>query len=955
QLYNNNLVGQLPASMGDLTIFNGIYIQYNPQLTGSIPESIGNLAQLQSLGLYRNGLTGEIPSSIGNLKNLNSLELSYNQLTGSVPATITECTNLYGLYLQNNQIENLPDLSAMSNLWNLYVNNNRFQFDDLAPTRTGKPNLYFQYNPQKKFGQVELYNKQTGEALTLTATCGGNGNLYQWYKDGNLLTGKTANTLVFDALALTDRGSYVCKVTNPSVSNLTLESEPMSIIDPTLLDAFEPDNTIATASTIASGIIQQHSIYPVGDVDYASFELTNAPAQVEIRFITALGGRQIQLLTAAGISLITSWDYISTSLTQNGKYYIRTWNPDNQLTDSYQLSLNIKPIVLDKYEPDNNWEQATEILPFFEQDDHNIKIWDDVDYFKFTVSDAPRTVYVDVFDTRRNCNSFGVWLYDTDGTTQLNYSSWGGNYCGAARLEQNITANGTYFIKIAVPQGNGGMRENYTIKVTTDGTAPVIVCNADDRAALVAIYNALNGPNWNNKQGWLTDNVQDWKGVTLNAEGRVTKLNLTRNNLRGTIPTEIGNLIALRYLNLGNDRYVENWNNSNNLNGSTLPVSMANLVNLEVLSLDQLQFYTELPDVFSGMVNLRELYLDQNYFTNAQLPAGLINCSKLERLIFPYNNFSQLPNLTSLTNIQEIQAYRNRLTFEDLEPYASISGFNYSDQAQIGQPLGLNPEPGSTVSQTIEVGGEHNQYQWYMNDLPLEGQTSNTLQIENVSTANAGIYQLRVTNTIATQLTLYSEPIALYQKELPIYKALEAFYNSTGGPNWNDKTNWLSNEPFTSWFGIYQDNEWNSLQLYNNNLVGQLPASMGDLTLFNGIYIGNNQQLTGSIPESIGNLTQLQSLQLYSNGLSGEIPSIIGNLTNLWDLNLQNNRLSGSVPPTLADCSNLRYLYLSNNSLENLPDLSAMNLWYLFAYNNRFQFDDLAPTRIGKPNLYFPY
>jgi methionine-rich copper-binding protein CopC len=118
----------------------------------------------------------------------------------------------------------------MTNLSSLYVYNNRFEFDDLAPTRTGNPDLYFNYNPQQKFGKVELYNKQAGDALTLNATCGGTGNLYQWYKDGNLLTGKTANTLVFDALELTDPGSYVCKVTNQSVPNLTLESEPMSVL-----------------------------------------------------------------------------------------------------------------------------------------------------------------------------------------------------------------------------------------------------------------------------------------------------------------------------------------------------------------------------------------------------------------------------------------------------------------------------------------------------------------------------------------------------------------------------------------------------------------------------------------------------------------------------------------------------------------------------------------------------
>ncbi len=41
----------------------------NNQLTGEIPSSIGNLTNLTYLGLYDNQLTGEIPYSIGNLMN----------------------------------------------------------------------------------------------------------------------------------------------------------------------------------------------------------------------------------------------------------------------------------------------------------------------------------------------------------------------------------------------------------------------------------------------------------------------------------------------------------------------------------------------------------------------------------------------------------------------------------------------------------------------------------------------------------------------------------------------------------------------------------------------------------------------------------------------------------------------------------------------------------------------
>ena len=767
----------------------------------------------------------------------------------------------------------------------------------------------------------------------------------------------TKQTLTFTAQAnasTTDQRVAKITISAPDLVSQTIIVTQKITIDPTKLDAFEPDNSVDKASIIKSGDIQQHSIYPFQDSDYASFELTNAPAQIEVKFNTISSGHQIQLLAADGsIVLSTDNTVINTTLTQNGKYYIKAWNPDSLLIPEYQLCLKIKPTVVDRYEPDNTWDEAKLIVPFTEQDDHTIKTIGDIDYVKFTISDAPRTIYVDVTDNRKECKRFEIWLYGTNGTTILNNSNSPKNNCGAY-MEYTLTANGTYFLKVGLPQGEiGTTRDDYTIKLTTNGVEPSIKCNPADSLALVAIYNTMNGSNWTRKQNWLTGKVQNWKGVTLNSEGQVTKLNLTCNNLKGSIPAEIGQLTALRILNLGNNKYVENGGEPNYLMSSTLPVSMTSLVNLEVLSMDGLCFNSELTDVFSGMSKLRELYINQNGFNNTQLPIGILSCSKLEKLGIENNSFSQLPDVTGLTNLQNFTAYSNLFTFEDLEPNWTISGFNYSPQHLVGQSLALNPIVGTLVTHKIEVGGAHNIYQWYKNDLPMAGQTTNTLRIENVSKADAGLYHLCVTNSSATQLTLYSETLTLYQKELPVYKALEAFYNSTGGANWTNKTNWLSNEPLTAWQGIYE-NEYGQYRLSfdSNNLIGQLPANMGDLTIFTSISIYSNPQLTGSIPESIGNLDRLQELTLTAS-LNGEIPSSIGNLKNLETLFLNGNQLIGSVPATLVNCSNLTIVALNENNLENLPNLSAMSkLVVMYLYNNKFEFDDLMPARLGNLNLY---
>ena len=78
-----------------------------------------------------------------------------------------------------------------------------------------------------------------------------------------------------------------------------------------------------------------------------------------------------------------------------------------------------------------------------------------------------------------------------------------------------------------------------------------------DREALVAIYNATNGEFWARRQNWLSNApIGTWYGVTTNASGRVTELNLSENQLAGEIPSELGNLASLQELYLSKNRLV---------------------------------------------------------------------------------------------------------------------------------------------------------------------------------------------------------------------------------------------------------------------------------------------------------------------------------------------------------------------------------------------------------------
>ena len=151
---------------------------------------------------------------------------------------------------------------------------------------------------------------------------------------------------------------------------------------------------------------------------------------------------------------------------------------------------------------------------------------------------------------------------------------------------------------------------------------------------------------------------------------------------------------------------------------------------------------------------------------------------------------------------------------------------------------------------------------------------------------------------------------------------LVSLYNSTDGANWTNITNWLSDEPLSTWHGVTTDGSGRvtALRFENNGLSGLLP-DLGALTELTVLYFGFNQ-LTGPIPD-LSALTNLTSLSVDFNEMSGQFPDLSA-LSNLTTLSLPGNRLTGTIP-NLSALTNLTVLYLGDNQLTGpVPDLSAL-------------------------------
>ena len=147
-----------------------------------------------------------------------------------------------------------------------------------------------------------------------------------------------------------------------------------------------------------------------------------------------------------------------------------------------------------------------------------------------------------------------------------------------------------------------------------------------DRLALEALFTSCGGAGWNRKGGWMTDaGLGEWYGVTVDAEGRVTKLELSYNNLAGPLPSELQQLSALKELSL----------NNNQLTGP-VPAELGQLGALEFLALNENQLSGPIPAELGQLGALEALYLHENQLSGP-IPAELRQLGALEDLYLDNN------------------------------------------------------------------------------------------------------------------------------------------------------------------------------------------------------------------------------------------------------------------------------------------------------------------------------
>ncbi|MEQ9426331.1 MAG: T9SS type A sorting domain-containing protein [Cyclobacteriaceae bacterium] len=138
------------------------------------------------------------------------------------------------------------------------------------------------------------------------------------------------------------------------------------------------------------------------------------------------------------------------------------------------------------------------------------------------------------------------------------------------------------------------------------------------------------------------------------------------------------------------------------------------------------------------------------------MPKDLADLGSLTDLDISDNSITSLPDISRLTNIENVDVKGNKLSFGDFEPNLAILNFQFDVQDRFGTTLDAREQIGTSKTLSLEVSGASNQYQWYYKrrgtpetdvGTPVDGATSRELTIDNLNFDNMGIYYLQVTSS----------------------------------------------------------------------------------------------------------------------------------------------------------------------------------------------------------------
>ncbi|OEL14588.1 putative LRR receptor-like serine/threonine-protein kinase [Dichanthelium oligosanthes] len=484
--------------------------------------------------------------------------------------------------------------------------------------------------------------------------------------------------------------------------------------------------------------------------------------------------------------------------------------------------------------------------------------------------------------------------------------------------------------------------------------------NQTDRIALLDLKLSCSDP-YGSLASWnASSNFCFWKGVSCSRKHpqRVTQLDLTDQRLSGYISPSLGNLTHLRTLRLSNNSFT-----------GEVPDSLGQLRRLEVISLSNNSLQGWIPDEISNCSNLQILSLRSNLL-KGRIPYTIGSLSKLDILNLSENNLTgsiprSIGNMTSLNVLSLSENYLQGSIPEELGLLLDVSylglGANFLS--------GRTPPTLFNLSCAIYLGLELNHLDKAV--LPSDfGSHLPKLQHLGLDSNN---FEGPIPASIANASSLIDIGLSSNYFSGTVPSSLGRLHDLTF---LNLQSNSLEASDRESWEFMDSLANCSKLQIVAlalNNLRGDVPSSIGNLSSqLQILYLGTNQlsgvfpsgianlqnlialslennQYVGAIPEWVGKLGNLQVLYMEGNRFTGQIPLSIGNLSQLLHLYLQDNKIEGFLSPSLGNMTNLQRLNITNNSLQGSVPAEIFSLPSLISCQLSFnKLDGMLPPEVGK-------
>ncbi|KAL1337297.1 hypothetical protein HN51_031956 [Arachis hypogaea] len=422
-----------------------------------------------------------------------------------------------------------------------------------------------------------------------------------------------------------------------------------------------------------------------------------------------------------------------------------------------------------------------------------------------------------------------------------------------------------------------------------------IACNfATDKEALLSFKSQVIDPQ-NTLSSWTTDSQHcKWYGVKCSNIGRrVKSLNLRGLSLSGKLPSQLSKLTYLHSLDLS----------ANSFHGQIPPdISYLSLLNILFLSSNNLS--GTIPPQLGQLKRLHSLDLSVNNLTG-EIPSTLCNLSSLKYLAIARNHLSgEIPTqIGNLGNLSQLQLSENDLSGQLPSSLFHISQLTYLSVTSNNLSGKFPASLGFSLPNIKNLSLATNRFEG-----PIPHFISNSSQLEYLDLSNN-----------------------FFNGNLPLFNNFENLVYLALGNNSLSSTTSLNSQFFDS---LTNSTKLQVLILYHNNLAGELPSSIQNLSTKLYWFCVADNFLTGKIPQGWKKLQNLEFLSFESNHFSGELPSEIGSLSNLVELTIDDNVLSGEIPDIFGNLTSLSIISMAYNQFtgrihQSIGQCKGLNSLYI--------------------------